>query len=106
MSHWSNVYLGIILYERFMSDEHFTVGGTLIEAWVSQKRFRSKYGSDYGTGADSHGQKRSNKMYESTPDPRMAQANRPAAPRKAARPGERGLAVRLQLRGTQPDPVA
>jgi transposase len=29
----------------FMSDEHFTVGGTLIEAWASQKSFRPKDGS-------------------------------------------------------------
>jgi len=28
----------------FMSDEHFTVDGTLIEAWASQKSFRPKDG--------------------------------------------------------------
>jgi hypothetical protein len=28
--------------KRFMSDEHFTVDGTLIQAWASQKSFRSK----------------------------------------------------------------
>jgi hypothetical protein len=33
-------------------------------------------------------------------------ANRPAAPSQVARPGESGLAVRLQLRGAQPDPAA
>jgi transposase len=31
--------------KRFMSDEHFTVDGTLIQAWASQKNFRSKDGS-------------------------------------------------------------
>jgi hypothetical protein len=36
----------------------------------------------------------------------MAEANRPAAPGQAARSGESGLAVRLQLRGAQPDPAA
>ncbi len=30
--------------KRFMSDEHFTVDGTLIQAWASQKSFRSKDG--------------------------------------------------------------
>jgi hypothetical protein len=29
----------------FMSDEHFTVDGTLIEAWASHKSFRPKDGS-------------------------------------------------------------
>jgi len=34
----------------------------------------------------------------------MAEANRSAAPGQAARPGESGLAVRIQLRRAQPDP--
>ena len=215
--------------KRFMSDEHFTVDGTLIQAWASQKSFRSKDGSDDGDGTNFHGQKRSNKTHESTtdadarlykksygkesklsylghalvenrngliaaamvthadgyaerdaallmlaekqegrsrritvgadkaydtkdfvstvrelerdaaryqerqgpqqqpgpqnhaparlchqPEPAMAdreglwlaEANRPAAPGQVARPGESGLAVRLQLRGAQPDPAA
>jgi len=40
---------------RFMSDEHFTVDGTLIQAWASQKSFRSKDGSDDGDGTNFHG---------------------------------------------------
>jgi len=28
--------------KKFMSDEHFTVDGTLIKAWASQKNFRAK----------------------------------------------------------------
>ena len=51
-----------------MSDEHFTVDGTLIQAWASQKSFCSKDGSDDGDGASFHGQKRSNKTHESTTD--------------------------------------
>jgi len=51
-----------------LSDEHFTVDGTLIQAWASQKSFRSKDGSDDGNGANFHGQKRSNKTHESTTD--------------------------------------
>ena len=54
--------------KRFMSDEHFTVGGTLIQAWASQKSFRSKDGSDDGDGTDFRGQSRSNKTHESTSD--------------------------------------
>ena len=52
----------------FMSDEHFTVDGTLIQAWASHKSFRSKDGSD-GDGANFHGHKRSNETHESTTDP-------------------------------------
>jgi len=36
---------------------------------------------------------------------RMAEANRPAARGQAARPGESGLAIPLQLRGAQSDPA-
>jgi transposase len=53
---------------RFMSDEHFTVDGTLIQAWASQKSFRKKDGSD-GDGTNFHGQKRANETHESTSDP-------------------------------------
>ncbi len=54
--------------KRFMSDEHFTVDGTLIQAWASQKSFRKKDGSD-DDGSNFHGQKRSNETHESTTDP-------------------------------------
>ena len=54
--------------KRYMSDEHFTVDGTLIQAWASQKSFRAKDGSDDGDGANFHGQKRSNTTHESTTD--------------------------------------
>jgi transposase len=54
--------------KKFMSDEHFTVDGTLIQAWASQKSFRSKDGSDGGDGANFQGQKRSNKTHESSTD--------------------------------------
>ncbi len=55
--------------KRFMSDDHFTVDGTLIQAWASQKSFRAKDGSDGGDGTNFHGQKRSNDTHESTTDP-------------------------------------
>jgi transposase len=52
-----------------LSDEHFSVDGTLIEAWASQKSFRPKDGSDDGNGANFHGQKRKNETHASTTDP-------------------------------------
>ncbi len=52
-----------------LSDEHFSVDGTLIEAWASQKSFRPKDGSDKGDGANFHGQKRKNETHASTTDP-------------------------------------
>src|ERR1700710_1407360 len=51
-----------------LSDEHFSVDGTLIEAWASHKSFRPKDGSD-DDGKDFHGQKRSNETHASTTDP-------------------------------------
>src|SRR5580692_8578241 len=55
--------------KRFMSDDHFTVDGTLIQAWASHKSFRAKDGSDDGDGSNFHGQKRTNDTHESTTDP-------------------------------------
>ncbi len=54
--------------KRFMSDEHFTVDGTLIQAWASHKSFRPKDGSG-DDGTNFHGQTRSNETHESTTDP-------------------------------------
>jgi len=57
----------------YMSDEHFTVDGTLIEAWASQKSFRRKDGKGKPPGAGGevnfHGEKRTNETHESTTDP-------------------------------------
>jgi hypothetical protein len=47
---------------------HFTVDGTLIQAWASQKSFRRKDGSA-DDGKNFHGQKRSNDTHASTTDP-------------------------------------
>jgi len=58
------------LATRFMSDEHFTVDGTLIQAWASQKSFRPKDGSDDDDdGTNFRGHKRSNDTHQSTTDP-------------------------------------
>lgn len=57
-----------------LSDEHFSVDGTLIEAWASQASFKPK-DAPKGTGptpggvADFKGQHRSNDTHESTTDP-------------------------------------
>jgi hypothetical protein len=57
----------------YMSDEHFTVDGTLIEAWASQKSFRRKDGNwkppGPGGEVDFHGEKRKNQTHASTTDP-------------------------------------
>jgi len=57
------------LAKRFMSDEHFTVDGRLIQAWASQKSFRPKDGSDDDDGTSFPGQKRSNDTHQSSTDP-------------------------------------
>jgi transposase len=51
-----------------LSDQHFSVDGTLIEAWASQKSFRPKHDSD-GDGANFRGQTRKNDTHRSTTDP-------------------------------------
>ena len=51
-----------------LSDEHFTVDGTLIEAWASQKSFQKKDGGDDQPG-QFRGEKRSNDTHASKTDP-------------------------------------
>jgi transposase len=53
----------------WMSDEHFTVDGTLIEAWASHKSFRPKDGPPEGEGRDFRGETRTNDTHASTTDP-------------------------------------
>ena len=52
-----------------MSDEHFFVDGTLIEAWASQKSFERKSGGTDGDGRDFRGESRTNDTHASTTDP-------------------------------------
>jgi transposase len=82
--------LGQPRVKALLSDEHFSVGGTLIEAWASMKSFKPKDDTDggdtdgSGSGAegkqppkaegsnserDFHGEKRSNATHASTTDP-------------------------------------
>ena len=57
----------------YLSDEHFTVDGTLLEAWASQKSFRPKQEGEPPSGtpreADFHGERRGNDTHQSTTDP-------------------------------------
>jgi len=63
--------------EGLLSDEHFTVDGTLIEAWVGQKSFKPRLPTDAPPAADSdpgnptvdfRGERRSNATHASTTD--------------------------------------
>jgi len=61
---------------ELLSDEHFTVDGTLLEAAASLKSFKAKDETDEPPPDDPgnptvnfHGQKRSNKTHQSTTDP-------------------------------------
>ena len=61
--------------KKLLSSDHFSVDGTLIEAWASMKSFKPRDGSHEppaGGGrngeADFHGQKRSNRTHASTTD--------------------------------------
>jgi transposase len=58
---------------NLLSDEHFTVDGTLIEAWASLKSFKPKdgppsSGDSSGGMVDFRGERRSNDTHESTTD--------------------------------------
>jgi hypothetical protein len=63
--------------KKFLSDEHFTVDGTLIEAWASMKSFQPKAdytgkpgprGGERNPDVDFRGQERSNDTHESKTD--------------------------------------
>jgi transposase len=78
-------FLGAVLAQpkvkKLLSTDHFSVDGTLIEAWASMKSVKPKDGPSGGHGeppasgggrnaeADFHGQKRSNETHASTTDP-------------------------------------
>ena len=60
---------------RLLSDEHFTVDGTLLEAWASHKSFRPRDEEPPSTDGGGnptvnfHGQRRTNDTHRSTTDP-------------------------------------
>jgi transposase len=61
--------------KRLLSTDHFSVDGTMIQAWASMKSVRAKDGSGAPPApgrngeADFHGQKRTNATHQSTTDP-------------------------------------
>ena len=65
--------------QGLLSDEHFTVDGTLIEAWAGQKSFKRRDGKTAETppkdddpgnpSVDFHGEQRRNDTHQSTTDP-------------------------------------
>jgi hypothetical protein len=74
-----NEILGVIDRSGFASDEHFSIDGTLLEAWASMKSFQCKEGkerkkdhSDDDPGnptIDFKGEKRCNDTHQSKTDP-------------------------------------
>ena len=74
---------GLAEWGKLVSDEHFSVDGTLIDAWASHKSFVRKEGGEPpqdGTrnpSADFKGETRSNKTHQSKSDPqaRLARKN-------------------------------
>jgi transposase len=68
--------LAAVRAEGLLSDEHFTVDGTLLEAWASHKSFKPKDGSQPPPDDDPknptvnfHGERRRNDTHQSTTDP-------------------------------------
>jgi transposase len=70
--------------QGLLSDEHFTVDGTLIEAWAGHKSFKRKDHTDSQTppedpgnpGVDFHGERRRNDTHQSTTDPQALLARK------------------------------
>ena len=70
---------------KLTSDEHFTVDGTLVEAWASLKSFKRKDASPSESPDDPgnpsvnfHGQRRTNQTHQSTTDPEARLAKKGA----------------------------
>ena len=70
---------------RYTSSDHFSVDGTLLEAWASHKSFQPKDGRRVPMGpgrnaeVDFHGQRRSNQTHASTTDPEALMARKSMA---------------------------
>jgi transposase len=67
---------------RYVSSDHFSVDGTLLEAWASHKSFQPKDGPPSAlppgrnAGVDFHGQRRTNETHASTTDPEARMARK------------------------------
>jgi Transposase DDE domain len=70
--------------QGLLSNEHFTVDGTLIEAWAGHKSFKRKDHTDSKTppedpgnpGVDFHGERRRKDTHQSTTDPQALLARK------------------------------
>ena len=79
-------FLVVVLEEarqrKLLSEDHFTVDGTLLEAWASLKSFNPKGGNDAhapdekNPSVDFHGEKRTNDTHQSTTDPKALLARK------------------------------
>jgi transposase len=104
--------------QDLLSSDHFTVDGTLIEAWASTKSFKPKDGppppSDGQGGVNFRGQSRTNETHESSTDPEAKLMRKgPGKEAKLSYAGHalmenrNGLCVDLQIRpATEAEPVA
>ena len=79
---------------KLLSEDHFTVDGTLLEAWASLKSFRPKDGGETpgsdgnNPSIDFHGEHRTNDTHQSTTDPEAMLARK-----------SKGKEARLRLAG-------
>jgi transposase len=79
-------FLVVVLEEarqrKLLSEDHFTVDGTLLEAWASLKSFSPKGENDAhapdekNPSVDFHGEKRTNDTHQSTTDPKALLAKK------------------------------
>jgi transposase len=74
--------LGHEKVKPLLSDDHFSVDGTLIEAWASHKSFKPKNSKKDDDGSNFHGQTRKNDTHASATDP-AAKLYRKAVGREA-----------------------
>jgi transposase len=99
--------------KRLLSSDHFSVDGTLIEAWASIKSFRRKDGKDKdgdGPGRNAersfHGETRSNETHESTTDPEAKLYRRPdGEPQRAGRRRAGHTGIGPCRAGSGPEPA-
>src|SRR2546428_283420 len=90
-----------------LSDEHFTVDGTLVEAWASLKSFKRKDAppappDDPGNPTvDFHGERRSNTTHASTTDPDARLARKGNAQEAKLCYTGHGLMRKTRHRGTR-----
>jgi transposase len=106
--------------ENWISDEHFTVDGTLIEAWASLKSFKPHGEQDQEPPDDPgnptvnfHNERRSNQTHQSSTDPEARLAKKGHGKEAklcfgghALMENRHGLCVDLQVRSTEVTEVA